>query len=50
VTGRSAGWPDVRGFDRSEGQALQIAPWGTNPLAFSAYSTYQYGMRVAVAT
>ena len=48
VTGQSAGWPDVRGFDRSGGQALQIAPRGTNPLAFSAYSTYQYGMRVAV--
>jgi len=48
VTGQSAGWPDVRGFDRSGGQALQIAPWGTNPLAFSAYSTYQYGVRVAV--
>jgi len=49
VTGQSASWPDVRGFlDRSGGQALQIAPWGTNPLAFSAYSTYQYGVRVAV--
>ena len=48
VTGQSAGWPDVRGFDRSGGPALQIAPWGTNPLAFSAYPTYQYGVRVAV--
>jgi len=48
VTGQSAGWPDVRGFDRSGGQAVQIAPWGTSPLAFSAYSTYQYGVRVAV--
>ena len=48
VTGQSAGWPDVRGFDRSGDPALQIAPWGTNPLAFPAYPTYQYGVRVAV--
>jgi hypothetical protein len=48
ATGQSAGWPEVRGFDRSGDQALQIAPWGTNPLAIPAYSTYQYGVRVAV--
>src|SRR5262245_4603768 len=48
VTGQSAGWPDVRGFDGGGNQALQIAPWGTNPLEFSAYPTYQYGVRVAV--
>src|SRR5262245_57836504 len=48
VTGQSAGWPDVRGFDRGGNQALQIAPWGSYPLAFAAYPTYQYGVRVAV--
>ena len=48
VTGQDAGWPDVRGWSRSGGQALQIAPWGYNPIAFSPYSTYQYGVRVAV--
>ena len=48
ATGQSAGWPEVRGFDRSGDQALQIAPWGTNPLAIPAYSTYQYGVRVAI--
>ena len=48
VTGQSAGWPDVRGFDRGGWPALQIAPWGTNPLSFSPYPTYQYGVRVAV--
>jgi hypothetical protein len=48
VTGQDAGWPDVRGWDRLGVQALQLAPWGTNPLAFSPYPTYQYGVRVAV--
>jgi hypothetical protein len=48
VTGQDAGWPDVRGWDRLGVQALQLAPWGTNPLDFSPYSTYQYGVRVAV--
>src|SRR5712691_6086152 len=48
VTGQDAGWPDVRGWSSSGGQALQIAPWGYNPIAFSPYSTYQYGVRVAV--
>ena len=27
---------------------MQIAPWGSNPMAFAAYPTYQYGVRVAV--
>jgi VCBS repeat protein len=48
VTGQSAGWPDVRGFDRLGDPASQLAPWGTNPVAFSAYPTYQNGVRVAV--
>ena len=48
VTGQDAGWPDVRGWSGSGGQALQIAPWGYNPIAFAAYPTYQYGVRVAV--
>jgi hypothetical protein len=48
VTGQDAGWPDVRGWSCSGGQALQIAPWGYNPIAFAPYSTYQYGVRVAV--
>jgi hypothetical protein len=48
VTGQDAGWPDVRGWTRSGAEAMQIAPWGYNPVAFSAYPTYQYGVRVAV--
>src|SRR5262245_56195323 len=48
VTGQDAGWPDVRGWNRLGEQALQIAPWGYNPIAFSPYSTYQYGVRIAV--
>src|SRR6187397_868963 len=48
ATGQDAGWPDVRGWNRLGAQALQIAPWGYNPIAFSPYSTYQYGVRVAV--
>jgi hypothetical protein len=48
VTGQDAGWPDVRGWDRSGHQAHQWAPWGEWPLAFSPYPTYQSGVRVAV--
>jgi hypothetical protein len=47
VTGQDAGWPDVRGWSRFGGQALQIAPWGYNPIAFSPYSTYQFRVSVA---
>lgn len=46
--GNDAGWPDVRGWTRTGSPAQQIAPWGTNPLAFSAYPTYRQGVRVAV--
>ena len=48
VTGQDGGWPDVRGFSRAGVPALQLAPWGNNPVAFAPYSTYQYGVRVAV--
>src|SRR5438045_4558493 len=48
VTGQDAGWPDVRGWDGTGGQAQQIAPWGYNSIEFSPYSTYQNGVRVAV--
>jgi len=48
ATGMDAGWPDVRGWTRDGSLAQQIAPWGTNQLQFSAYPTYQYGVRVAV--
>jgi len=48
VTGLDAGWPDVRGWDRFGGAAHRWAPWGEWPLAFSAYATYQQGVRVAV--
>lgn len=48
VTGQDAGWPDVRGFDRFGGPAFGSAPWGSWQLAFSPYSTYQKGVRVAV--
>ena len=48
VTGQDAGWPDVRGFDRFGTPAFGQAPWGTWQLAFSPYSTYQKGVRVAV--
>ena len=48
VTGQDAGWPDVRGWTRTGGQAQQIAPWGYSPIDFSTYSTYQNGVRVAV--
>ena len=49
ATGMDAGWPEVRGWTRDGTPAQQIAPWGANPLQFSAYPTYQYGVRVAVA-
>jgi len=48
VTGLDAGWPDVRGWNSSGGSAQQFAPWGDWNLAFSAYDTYQQGVRVAV--
>src|SRR4029453_13215436 len=48
VTGLDAGWPDVRGWDRYGNAAQRWAPWGSWPLAFSAYATYQQGVRVAV--
>jgi hypothetical protein len=48
VTGLDAGWPDVRGWNSSGGSAQQFAPWGSWNLAFSAYDTYQQGVRVAV--
>ncbi len=48
VTGLDAGWPDVRGWDGNGHQAQQFAPWGEWNLSFSAYDTYQQGVRVAV--
>jgi hypothetical protein len=48
VAGLDAGWPDVRGWDRIGRLANQWAPWGEWPLIFSAYPTYQRGVRVAV--
>jgi FG-GAP-like repeat len=48
VTGLDAGWPDVRGWNANGSHAQQFAPWGEWPLAFSAYPTYQDGVRVAV--
>jgi VCBS repeat protein/FG-GAP repeat protein len=48
VTGLDAGWPDVRGWDANGTAAKQFAPWGEWNLAFSAYATYQQGVRVAV--
>jgi hypothetical protein len=48
LTGLDQGWPDVRGWDRNGHQAKQFAPWGEWNLSFSAYDTYQQGVRVAV--
>jgi hypothetical protein len=48
LTGIDAGWPDVRGWDAKGTQAKQFAPWGEWNLDFSAYATYQQGVRVAV--
>jgi hypothetical protein len=48
LTGLDQGWPDVRGWDAKGRQAQQFAPWGDWNLAFSAYDTYQQGVRVAV--
>jgi VCBS repeat protein/FG-GAP repeat protein len=48
LTGLDQGWPDVRGWDAKGAQAEQFAAWGTWPLAFSAYDTYQQGVRVAI--
>jgi hypothetical protein len=49
ITGQDAGWPDVRGWDAKGRFAQQFAPWGDSNLEFSAYDTYQQGVRVAVA-
>jgi hypothetical protein len=48
LTGLDAGWPDVRGWDANGHFAHQFAPWGEWNLGFSAYPTYQQGVRVAV--
>jgi hypothetical protein len=48
VTGLDAGWPEVRGWDGIGRMAQQFAPWGAWNLSFSAYATYQQGVRVAV--
>jgi hypothetical protein len=48
LTGQDAGWPDVRGWDGKGRMAQQFAPWGDWNLEFSAYDTYQQGVRVAV--
>jgi len=48
LTGLDAGWPDVRGWDSVGHMAQQFAPWGEWNLAFSAYDTYQQGVRVAI--
>jgi FG-GAP-like repeat len=48
VTGQDAGWPDVIGWDRFGVQAEGNAPWGSFPIRFSPYPTYQQGVRVAV--
>ena len=48
LTGLDQGWPDVRGWDGKGTQAQQFASWGAWPLGFSAYDTYQQGVRVAI--
>lgn len=48
ATGQDGGWPDVRGFTALGFTASVAAPWGRYDLAFSAYDTYQSGVRVAV--
>jgi hypothetical protein len=48
VTGLDEGWPDVRAWEPNGAPALQFAPWGQSPIAFSPYATYQQGVRVAV--
>jgi FG-GAP-like repeat/FG-GAP repeat len=48
LAGQDAGWPDVRGWDGRGRLAHQFAPWGESNLGFSAYATYQQGVRVAV--
>jgi hypothetical protein len=48
LTGLDQGWPDVRGWDANGHQAQQWADWGEWNLGFSAYDTYQQGVRVAV--
>src|SRR5215468_9970133 len=48
VTGQDAGWPAVNAWTATGVQADGTAPWGAYQLAFSPYSTYQQGLRVAV--
>jgi FG-GAP-like repeat/FG-GAP repeat len=48
LTGLDQGWPDVRGWDGNGQPAQQWADWGEWNLGFSAYDTYQQGVRVAV--
>jgi len=48
VTGQDAGWPAVNAWTTTGRQADGTAPWGAYQLAFSAYPTYQQGVRVAV--
>src|SRR5690242_8538064 len=48
VTGQDAGWPAVNAWTTTGLQADGTAPWGAYQLAFSAYPTYQQGLRVAV--
>jgi hypothetical protein len=48
VTGQDAGWPAVNAWTTTGVQADGSAPWGAYPLAYSAYPTYQQGLRVAV--
>jgi hypothetical protein len=48
LTGLDAGWPDVRGWDGNGHLAQQFSQGGEWNLAFSAYDTYQQGVRVAV--
>jgi FG-GAP repeat len=48
VTGQDAGWPAVNAWTTTGLQADGTAPWGAYQLAFSAYPTYQQGIRVTV--
>jgi FG-GAP-like repeat len=48
VTGQDAGWPAVNAWTTTGLQADGTAPWGAYQLAFSAYATYQQGLRVAI--
>ena len=48
VTCQDAGWPEVRGYDRTGAGAREATPWGEIPYRFSVYPTYRNGVRVAV--